>query len=218
VTKTAGDTRDLERAYRRLVAFYPRSFRRENGSEIITVLLATADAGQRRPGLAESLDLLRGAARMRLGLSRSPRTVLYAVRMMYLGALTELGTLVILLLTWPGITASVFAHDPALRQHPTAVSALQTTRTADIVGLACGIVVWLVLAWANGRGFQVARLAALFCLLFETLVVGSDLVDGVARYAPAAVAASVVTWTIGLACVILICWKESWPYYEKQSA
>ena len=99
MTETIDDTRDLERGYRRLVAFYPRSFRRENGDEIIAVLLATAASGQRRPDLPESFDLLRGAIRMRLGLSRSPRTVLYAVRLMYLGALTEVGTLAILLLT-----------------------------------------------------------------------------------------------------------------------
>jgi hypothetical protein len=96
VAETIDDTRDLERGYRRLVAFYPRSFRRENGDEIIAVLLATATSGQHRPG--------------------------------------------------------------------------------------------------------------------------SDLAEGVARYAPAAVAASGVTWAIGLACVILICWKQSWPYYERQSA
>ena len=130
MTGTIDDTRDLERGYRRLVAFYPRSFRRENGDEIVAVLLATAASGQRRPGLPESFDLLRGALRMHLGLSRSPRTVLYAARLMCLGALAE----------------------------------------------------------------------------------------GVARYAPAAVAASGVTWAIGLTCVILICWKQSWPYYESQSA
>lgn len=218
MTETIEDTRDLERGYRRLVAFYPRSFRRENGDEIIAVLLATAASGQRRPGLSESFDLLRGALRMRLGLSRSPRAVQYAARLMCLGALTEVGTLVILLLTWPGIQEGVLAHNSAWRQHPNVLSTLETVRIADIFVLAFATGVWLVLAWANGRGYQVARLAALFCLLFNTLAVGSDLAEGVARYAPAAVAASGLTWVIGLACVILICWKQSWPYYERQSA
>jgi hypothetical protein len=218
VAETIDDTRDLDRGYRRLVAFYPRSFRRENGDEIIAVLLATAASGQRRPGLPESFDLLRGALRMRLGLSRSPRTVLYAARLMCLGALAEVGTLAILLLTWPGIQEGVLAHNSALRQNPNVLSMLETVRFADIFVLACAAGVWLVLAWANGRGYQVARLAALFCLLFNTLAVGSDLAAGVARYAPAAMASSGVTWAIGLACVILICWKQSWPYYERQSA
>lgn len=205
----------LERGYRRLVRLYPRSFRRENEDEIVTVLLATAFQGQRRPGLAESFDLLRGAARMHLGLSRSPRTVLYAVRLMYLGALTEIGTLVILLVTWPGIQAAVLAGDSALRQHPNELSTLETVRTTDIVVLAVATGLWLLLAWGNGRGHEVARLAAVFCLLFSTLATGTDLAGGVFRYAPAAVAATGLTWAIGLAAVLLICWKQSWPYYAR---
>ena len=36
-------------------------------------------------GLAESVDLVMGALRMHLGMSRSPRPVLNAVLLMYLG-------------------------------------------------------------------------------------------------------------------------------------
>jgi hypothetical protein len=46
------DQADLERGYRRLLAWYPREFRRENGQEILAVLMAGARDGQRRPGLA----------------------------------------------------------------------------------------------------------------------------------------------------------------------
>ena len=51
----------LERGYRRLLACYPRAFRRENADEIIGVLLATAAEDQRRVAPAESADLIRGA-------------------------------------------------------------------------------------------------------------------------------------------------------------
>jgi hypothetical protein len=85
---------DLERGYRRLLACYPRSFRRATEDEILAVLLDTAREGQRRVGLAETVDLLRGALRMHLGLSRSPRTVLAAIRLMYLGAAAELAALI----------------------------------------------------------------------------------------------------------------------------
>lgn len=40
----------LERGYRRLLACYPRAFRRENEDEILAVLMATAEAGRRLPG------------------------------------------------------------------------------------------------------------------------------------------------------------------------
>jgi hypothetical protein len=46
-------SKTLERRYRRLLAFYPRAFRREHEQEILSVLLAGAAEGQRRPRLAE---------------------------------------------------------------------------------------------------------------------------------------------------------------------
>jgi hypothetical protein len=58
----------LERRYRGLLAWYPAAFRREQEEEMLAVLLAGARRGQRRPGLPESIDLIRGAivARARL--------------------------------------------------------------------------------------------------------------------------------------------------------
>jgi hypothetical protein len=56
----------LEWRYRRLLAWYPRSFRREQEDEMLAVLMAGARPGQRRPGLLETADLLRSALGMRL--------------------------------------------------------------------------------------------------------------------------------------------------------
>lgn len=56
----------LERGYRRLLACYPKSFRREHEQEILSVLMAGASEGQRRPRPAESADLLRSAIRVRM--------------------------------------------------------------------------------------------------------------------------------------------------------
>ena len=67
------DSSPLERGYRRVLACYPKAFRRESEDEILAVLLATAHEGQRRVGVAESADLIMGAVRMHLGMSRSPR-------------------------------------------------------------------------------------------------------------------------------------------------
>jgi hypothetical protein len=79
------DQEHLERAYRRLLAWYPREFRRENGQEVLAVLMAAARPGQRQPGLAESADLIGNGLGMRLrpGVPRSARTVRAAVRLMY---------------------------------------------------------------------------------------------------------------------------------------
>ncbi len=55
----------LERRYRRLLAFYPRPFRREHGEEMLAVLLESAAEGQRWPRLGDSANLLRNALWMR---------------------------------------------------------------------------------------------------------------------------------------------------------
>jgi hypothetical protein len=48
----------LERRYRRLLAWYPAEHRRRYGEEMIGVLLAAAQDGARRPGLAGAAELV----------------------------------------------------------------------------------------------------------------------------------------------------------------
>lgn len=55
----------LERGYRRLLAAYPQSFRREQGEEVLAVLMAGA-RDRRRPSLAEAADVMRSGLGMRL--------------------------------------------------------------------------------------------------------------------------------------------------------
>jgi hypothetical protein len=54
------DSPRVEREYRRILACYPRAFRHESEEEILAVLMATAREGQRRVGVAEAADLVRG--------------------------------------------------------------------------------------------------------------------------------------------------------------
>jgi len=56
----------LERAYRRQLAWYPAAHRRAHEEEMLGVLMTGAHTGQRRPGFAESADLIWGALRIRL--------------------------------------------------------------------------------------------------------------------------------------------------------
>jgi hypothetical protein len=58
-------TSELERRYRRLLAWYPAEHRRSNGEEMLGVLLASARDGQRRPFLSDALDLALGGLRIR---------------------------------------------------------------------------------------------------------------------------------------------------------
>lgn len=56
----------LERRYRRLLAWYPAAHRGTYGEEMIGVLLASTPADQDRPSKADALDLIGGGLRTRL--------------------------------------------------------------------------------------------------------------------------------------------------------
>jgi hypothetical protein len=208
------ESAELERAYRRLVACYPRSFRRENEDEIVTVLLATAAEGRRKPGIAEAADLIRGALRMRLGLSRAPRTVLAAVRLMYLGAVAEVGVVISLLLTEGSVRAAVARWNPQLTASQ--LGSLTSVFIIDTVILCLATAGWLWMAFENGKGRDWARVVATVCFAFYTVAVIVDLADGTPRYAPADMIATAVSWAVGLAAVVLLFMKQSWPYYARQ--
>lgn len=56
----------LEAGYRRLLRWYPASYRGRHEEEILGVLMAAAQPGQRRPGPRESLDLVWSALKIRI--------------------------------------------------------------------------------------------------------------------------------------------------------
>ena len=56
----------LEGGYRRLLRWYPPLYRSRHEEEILGVLMAAAQPGQRRPGARESLDLLWSALKIRI--------------------------------------------------------------------------------------------------------------------------------------------------------
>jgi hypothetical protein len=68
----------LERRYRSLLALYPQAFRREHEQEILSVLMAAAPEGQKRPRLGESADLVRSAIFMRLRQTKVPTSLEYS--------------------------------------------------------------------------------------------------------------------------------------------
>lgn len=60
-----GEAGGLERRYRRLLVFYPAAYRRVHDEEMLAVLMTAAPEGQRRPGIADTADLIWGALRVR---------------------------------------------------------------------------------------------------------------------------------------------------------
>ncbi len=199
------DDAALERAYRRWLRWYPPSFRREHEAEMLGVLLAGARQGQRRPSLMECLDLLRGALWMRLRprAPRSDRSVVTAVRLMYVGAVVELATAITIVATIGDIRSNVVHRNPGLtagQWH--AIVAGQLEPLAVTAGLAVGF--WLWMAWSIGSGRRWARIA--FALFFgqTTWSLLNGLAGGSAVYARPDLAVGIVLWLVELAAVALL--------------
>ena len=208
----------LERGYRRVLACYPKAFRRESEEEIVAVLLATAHEGQRRVRLAESADLIRGALRMHFGLSRSPRPVRNAVRLMCAGAVLELAVLVTVLVTLGGIRSAA-VHDLSAMQWPT----VMLTQVGPWLASAwIGAGVWLWLAWANGRGHHWARPAfvVFFCVLTTVLFfgLGEGIGEDALPYTWPVLIVATVLWLVALAAALLIFSETASPYYRQEPA
>lgn len=208
------DREILEHGYRRLLACYPREFRRENEDEILGVLLASAGDGQRRVGAAEAADLIRGALRARLRpLRQCPPTVRAAVRLMYAGAVLELGILVTVIVTESSIRAAIVARYPGLtaaQWHAVVLAHL----LPDEIFAPVGIGLWLWMAWAHGRGHYWARVVFAACFGLSTLSLMSALSEGAATFAPADLVAGTVMWIVHAAALVLVFSRPSAPFFQ----
>jgi hypothetical protein len=209
---------DLERRYRRLLVLYPRRYRRRHEEEILAVLLEGASPEQRRPRLAEAASLAWSGLGMRLrpGVPRSAHTVRTAIRLMYLGALLELGVLAVVAATAGRLHSAILAHD-----HGYTVAQWHAELHQHIVPLeiaaplaAC---VWVWLAWANGRGHAWARVLFLVFAGITTASLLSGLAGGAFTYAPDDAVAGIVLCVVALAAVALIFNGRSRPYYRRMS-
>jgi hypothetical protein len=203
------DSPSLERGYRRILALYPRAFRHESEEEILAVLMATAREGQRRVGLAESADLIRGALRMHRG-PRLPRALLIAVRMTYAGAAVELAVLITLLVTLASLTSA------SIRRYPDfSVAQWHAVLLAHLTAVAAGAPVllglWIWLACANARGHHVARVAFRVVHVIITLGVVAEADPGIAAYGIGAMIADAVLIQVQLAALALIFYPSRTP-------
>ncbi len=204
----------LERGYRRLLACYPRAYRRENEEEILAVLLACARDGQQRPGLAESADLIKGAMRMRLWpAAQPPRTVQTAVSLMFAGVAAQLGYLVINVATASSVGSAYAREYPpwaaAVVHHAVTVSLVKHE-----VGGVIGIGVCLLLAWALVRGRNLARFAFVAGVGLDWWAMFQAAGQGATVNARADMTAAAVTWFLILPASVLLFTRASNRYYR----
>jgi hypothetical protein len=211
---SSSESASLERGYRRLLACYPKWFRLQNTEEVLAVLMACAQDDQTRPSFEATVDLLKGAARMRLRpRPGQPRTVFAAVRLLRLGAVAELGALLTILATTATVRAAVARSFPG-----TTVNAVSSHLFVDEVLMPAVIGVWLALAWAINRRRDPARIgvAAFFGLTTMSMLLALSV--GTPVYATADFAAGMVVWSISLASLVLVFTPASNRYFRTAPA
>jgi hypothetical protein len=206
------ESASLERGYRRLLACYPKWFRLQNEDEVLAVLMACAQDDQTRPSFEAAVDLLKGAARMRLrSCPGQPRTVFAAVRLLRLGAVAELGALLTILATAATVRATVGRSFPA-----TTVNAVSSHLFIDEVMMPAVIGVWLALAWGINRRRDPARIAVAAFFGLTTMSMLLALSVGSPVYSTADFAAGMVVWFISLVSTVLVFTPASNRYFRTE--
>jgi hypothetical protein len=207
------ESASLERGYRRLLAWYPKWFRLQNEDEVLAVLMACAQDDQKRPSLEAAVDLLKGAALMRLRpRPGQPRAVFAAVRLLCLGALAELGALLTIIATTATVKAAV-GH-----AYPAAVHGAATRILVDEVFAPIVIALWLWLAWAISRRRDPARIAMAAFFGLVTMTMLAALSAGSPVYATADFTAGMVIWLISLVSMVLVFTPASNRYFRPEPA
>jgi hypothetical protein len=199
------DAAELERRYRRWLRWYPATFRREHEAEMLAVLIAGARKDQRRPELVECIDLVSGALSMHLRprVPRSNRGVFTAIRLMYLGAVVELATAIVILATVADVKSNAARSNPGFTNSEWRAAVIGQIAPNE-VGAILAVAFWLWMAWSIGRGHRWVRIV--FPLFFALNMFGlvNGLVSGSAVYARPDLAIATVLCLIELACVVVI--------------
>lgn len=202
------DQAELELRYRRLLAWYPRAFREENGQEILAVLMACSREGQRRPGLSETADLIRSGLWMRLRprLPSSAPTVRAAVRLMYVGAAVCVVNLILSILSLARVGLSGATLRLGDRSESFAVAI-----TVGLLGSLVVVALWLWMARATSQGRNWARilstvLFALASLELISFASHSESLLGLIFWAP--------TWVVSAASIWQLWRPASGAFFE----
>ena len=139
----------------------------------------------------------------------APPPVRTAVRLMYAGA--AIGAIALVLnIVASGNTRHLirtrFPHYTTAQVN----SATDSVIAASVIYLVIVIGLWLLVAWAAGRGKNWARITGTILFGLNTLLTLGQLAAGGAAFAIA-----IVTWLIGLGTVIMLWRRESSEFFRR---
>lgn len=148
-----------------------------------------------------------------------PQSVSNAVKLMYAGAALSVVTMILTPMSTDGIRAQI---EDAMAGQPTALTPDQIdgfVAVAVVMSLVFGLVavgLWLLMAWANGKGKSWARIVAtvLFALSALSFLTSLPQIGS----APLLVGVSGVTTVVGALAIYFLWRKESSAWFRAQSA
>jgi hypothetical protein len=147
------------------------------------------------------------------GGGEAPKTVTYAVWLMYAGAAVSAISVIVALTQTGALRSTIKADNPSFSASQVSTSA-DLTIAAIIIGGLIGIGLWIWMAFMNKAGKNWARITG-------TVFFGIDTLALLISFARAEVAVSriftVIIWLVGLAAVILLWRKESTAFFTGQS-
>ena len=146
------------------------------------------------------------------GGGEAPKTVTYAVWLMYAGAAVSAISVIVALTQIGALRSTIKADNPSYSASQVSASA-DLTIAAIIVGGLIGIGLWIWMARANGQGKNWARVTSSVLFAIETLSV-LEAVRG-----PKTVVAlvfPVLTWLVGLGAVWFLWRPESSQFFRAQ--
>jgi hypothetical protein len=139
-----------------------------------------------------------------------PQSVLNAVRLMYAGAVVSLISVIISLTSTGALKTAIRNHYPHYTTSQVNHLYNQILVTA-LVSAAIGILLWITMAWANGKGMGWARIVSSVLFAFNTLGLVTSLTQPEAALN---MIFEVLTWLIGLGAIVFLWRKESTGYFN----
>lgn len=140
----------------------------------------------------------------------APQSVRTAVKLMYAGAAISVVSLIISLTSTGGLKNTIRTKYPHYTVNQVNHLYSQIIEAA-MISAAFGIALWLLMAWANGRGNNWARFTSSGLFVLNTIGVisffrqpntGLDLVF------------EMLTWLVGLGAIFLLWRSESSAYFK----
>lgn len=139
-----------------------------------------------------------------------PRSILVAVKIMYVGAVLSAVAIVLAVVTVSSLRAAIHRAHPLLgvgRMHSLEVLDVSVIVVVGVVGIA----LWLWMAAANKAGRSRARITATVIFALNVIAV---LINVIRPEATASKVAGIVICLAGLAAVVLLWQRDSSQYYD----